>query len=110
MTQAINWTKDELVAYILLFAAHSNFEASNPEKNIIISKVNMKSFQKIHDEFENDNDYQCIQKIISGLEFYNYTTEDFSLLLIDIKTLFFSDGEFDTLEHNMLLALERLLK
>ena len=47
-----NWTKEELVAYILLYTAHSNFEEANTEKNVIISKVDMQTFQKIHDEFE----------------------------------------------------------
>ena len=36
-----NWTKDELVAYILLFAAHSDFKEDNHERNVIISKVDL---------------------------------------------------------------------
>ncbi|MFC4722215.1 hypothetical protein ACFO5O_07775 [Geojedonia litorea] len=107
--EQVKWTKDELVAYILLFAAHSNFTESNHEKNVIISKVDMQSFQKIHHEFEGDNDYQSIQKIIKGLDTYNYSKDDLSLLFADIKLLFFADGEFDLLEQNMYRGLERLL-
>ena len=47
-----HWTKKELVAYILLYTAHSNFEEDNKERNVIISKVDMQTFQKIHDEFD----------------------------------------------------------
>lgn len=75
-----HWTKEELVAYILLYAAHSNFEEANLEKNVIISKVDMQTFQKVHDEFDNDNDYQSLQKIIKGLEEHNYNEDDLQSL------------------------------
>ncbi len=106
----INWTRDELVAYILLYAAHSDFKESNKERNIIISKVDMNTFQEIHDEFDLDNDYQSIQKILVGLKQHNYTNEDIDLLLEDIRALFFSDGDFDVTEQNMMLFLKRIFK
>lgn len=104
-----HWTKDELVAYILLFAANSNFIESNSEKNAIIAKVDMKTFQRIHDEFDGDNDYQSIQKIIEGLKSHNYSKEDLNGLFNDIKVMFLSDGEYDVLEHNMMLWLKKIV-
>jgi hypothetical protein len=77
---------------------------------VIISKVDMNTFQEIHDEFDNDNDYQGIQKIMLSLKQHNYGKDDIEILLVDIKTLFFSDGDFDITERNMLKSLERLFK
>ncbi|MEO1032113.1 MAG: hypothetical protein AAFX55_11945 [Bacteroidota bacterium] len=108
--KTIDWTRDELVAYILLFAAHSDFKEDNRERDVIISKVDMNTFQEIHDEFDRDNDYQSIQKIMTSLRQHNYDKDDVETLLADIKTLFFSDGEFNVNERNMLKALERLFK
>ncbi|WP_111682554.1 hypothetical protein [Winogradskyella tangerina] len=108
--KTMDWTRDELVAYILLFAAHSDFKEDNRERDVIISKVDMNTFQDIHDEFDGDNDYQGIQKILTSLRQHNYDKDDVSLLLADIKTLFFSDGEFNINERNMLKSLERLFK
>ena len=108
--KTIDWTRDELVAYILLFAAHSDFKEDNHERNVIISKVDMDTFQEIHDEFDKDNDYQGIQKIMTSLRQHNYDREDVEILLEDIKILFFSDGEFNINERNMLKSLERLFK
>lgn len=105
----MNWTKDELIAYILLYLAHANFEESNHERNIIISKVDMNTFQKIHDEFDSDNDYQSIQKIINGLKAHNYTKDDMSVLFSEMKSLFLSDGEFDVMEQNLFMYLKKLL-
>lgn len=108
MTQT-HWTKEELVAYILLYTAHSNFEEDNMEKNVIISKVDMQTFQKIHDEFDQDNDYQSIQKIMQGVKEHNYDSDELQSLFTDIKTLFLSDGEYDIMERNMFLFLKKLL-
>ena len=105
-----NWTKDELVAYILLYTANTNFVESNFEKNVIISKVDMNTFQKIHDEFDNDNDYQSLQKIISGLKQHHYSKHDLDDLFVDIKLLFLSDGEYDVLEQNMFLYIKNIIK
>ncbi len=105
----MNWTKDELVAYILLYAANSNFIEDNRERNVIISKVDMQTFQNIHNEFDNDNDYQSIQKIIKGLETHNYSKDDLEELFIDIKLMFLSDGDYDVLEQNMMLGLKKIL-
>ena len=105
-----DWTKDEMVAYILLYAAHSDFKENNHERNIIISKVDMQTFQSIHDEFDLDNDYQSIQKIMNALSTHNYSKDDINLLLIEIKTLFFSDGDYNINEQNLLLYLKKLMK
>ena len=110
MESNTHWTKDELVAYILLYASQSDLIESNKEKNIIISKVDMNTFQKIHDEFDKDNDYQSIQKIIAGLKAHNYTKMDIDLLFADINLLFFADGNFDVSERTMYKLLKKLLQ
>ena len=110
MESTTQWAKDELVAYILLYASQSDLIESNKEKNIIISKVDMNTFQRIHDEFDGDNDYQSIQKIIAGLKAHNYTKIDIDLLFADIKLLFFADGNFNVSERTMYKLLKKLLK
>ncbi|WP_295833865.1 sulfurtransferase [uncultured Winogradskyella sp.] len=105
-----NWNKDELMAYILLYAAHSDFKENNHERNVIISKVDMQTFQKVHDEFSQDNDFQSIQKILASIETHKYSSEKIDEILADIKGLFFADSDFDIKEHSMLLFLKRILK
>ena len=69
----------------------------------------MKTFDKIRSEFKQDNDYQSIQKIMSGLKAHNYSKMDTDLLLADIKMLFFADGKFDVSERTMYKFLKKLL-
>ena len=105
-----HWTKDELVAYILLYASQSDMIVSNKERNVIISKVDMNTFDRIRKEFKQDNDYQSIQKIVAGLKEHNYTKMDVDLLLADIKLLFFADGNFNVSERTIYKLLKKLLQ
>jgi len=103
--KTLEWTRDELIAYVLLYAANSDFKEDNTERNIIVSKVDMNTFLDIHDEFDHDNDYQSIKKIMTSLKQHAYSSDDVDLLLADIQTLFFSDGQFNVNEKNMLRCL-----
>ena len=106
----IDWTRDELVAYILLFAANSDFKEDPKEKEMILSLVDKKTFQEIHDEFDSDNDYRSIKKITISLEQHNYSNDDVDALLEDIEVLFYADDDFSINEKIMLKFLQRLLK
>ena len=55
----MHWTKEELVAYTVIYAANSNFIEDNKERNMIIEHVDMQTFQKIHDEFA-ENSLDCL--------------------------------------------------
>lgn len=106
----INWTKNEFKAYLLLFAANSDYEESQVEKDIILKIINKEQYNKIHLEFDKDNDYQSIQKIQSGIQKFNYSKNEIDKLLLEVKLLFLSDGNFDILERNLLRSLKKILK
>jgi hypothetical protein len=47
---------------------------------------------------------------MASLKQHQYDKDDVEVLLADIKTLFFSDGEFNIQERNMLKCLNRLFQ
>ena len=106
---ATDWTQQELKAYMLLYCAHADFVVSPEEKAYIKSKVNHQEYQKIHSEFEEDNDYQRIQKINATIERFGYSKEELDKTFRSIKNLFLSDGEMDVLEQNIYRGLKKLL-
>ena len=59
----LDWTKKEFEAYILLYAAHCNHIEDENEKNYILSKVDEKTFHKIHTEVVVDSDEVNLNKI-----------------------------------------------
>ena len=105
-----DWSRNELNAYILLYCANANFIVTKEEKEYIKSKVGEEKYQKVHKEFDRDNDYQQIQKIQHTVARYNYSEHEIDHLFENIKKLFLSDGSIDTLEENIYRGLHNLLK
>lgn len=104
------WTKNELLAYILLFIANSDLEETTDEKAYILTRVDKKTYASVHKQFNNDNDYQCIQNIIEGVKFHDYFRDDYAGLFADIKLMIYADGEADEMEEATLSFLRKMLK
>ena len=94
---------------MLIYCANANFTESEDEIDFIKSKIQSSDFSKIHKEFDKDNDYQSIEKIKSTVDRFGYVKADTDILIKEMKGLFASDDEFDTLEENMFLGLKHLL-
>ena len=104
------WSRDELKVYILLYCAYADFIETETEQEYIKSKVGEEKYNKIHKEFDADNDYQRIQKIQSTVERFNYSKHEIDILFMNIKKLFLTDGSMDILEENIYRGLQHLLK
>ena len=105
-----NWSKNELVAYILLYVANADLHETSEEKDFILTKVDKETYAAIHKQFDRDNDYQCIQNIIEGVKSHDYFRDDYAELFADIKLLLYADGEADRMEASTLLFLRKILK
>ena len=77
---------------------------------IITNSEYTQYYDKIHAEFEADNDYQSIQKIQSAVQHHGYKMEDTLELFEDMKHLFESDDHFSILEKNVLKGLAHIFK
>lgn len=105
-----NWTREELKAYILLYCAYANFVETKAEKEFIKSKVGEEKYRQVHKEFDQDNDYQRIQKIQHTVTRYDYSKSEINRLFENIKKMFLADGSIDILEENIYRGLQHLLK
>lgn len=110
MNQPNTWSKDELLAYILIFIAHSDLDETKKEKEYILSRVNKDVYNRVHEKFEEDNDYQSIQNIIEAVKSHDYYRNDFADLFADIKLMAFADGEMDQMEKAAYNLLKKILK
>ena len=104
-----DWTKEELKAYILLYAAQTHYHETSEDREKIISLVSADTYRKIHKEIDKDNDFQSIEKILCNIKKFNYTHNDIDSLINEIKELFIADDEIDHLEEYLLLVLKRVL-
>ena len=102
------WSRDECLAYLLLYAANADYVFKEVEYTFINDKVGSPVYEKVLLEFEADNDYQRIQKLLRGFESLNYSAKDIEQLLNEIEALFLCDEEYCLLEQNIMRLLRKL--
>ncbi len=105
----INWTKREFEAYVLLYAAHCNHFETKEEENYILSRVDEKTFHKIHTEVVVDSDEENLNKIQQYLIENKYTEAEKNTLIKDIKNVFFADGSVDVIEKKVFGILKKII-
>ena len=104
------WTKDEFLAYLIIYAAQINQIETKEEKEFIESRFDSKILKKIYQEINNDNDFQRIQKIMVYTYQENYLSQDLEVLLKEIKELLLCDGKFDATEQALYHYLKKIFK
>ncbi len=109
MNEPKQWTKEELLAYILIFIAHSDLEETRKEKEYILSRVDKTIYKRVEEKFEEDNDYQSIQNIIEAVKSHDYYRNDLADLFADIKLMAFADGDMDVMEQTAYNQLKKIL-
>ena len=110
MTEHLNWTKEEFKAFLLIYAAQTNFFETQEEIEFIESRFPNEIINKIRKETDKLNDYEKSKIIISQIKSNEYAQRDLDEILAEIKELYKSDGKFDSLEQSIFSMLNRLLK
>ena len=106
----LTWSKDEFLAYLIIYAAQINQIETVEEKEFIGSRFDSKILKKIYKEINNDNDYQRIQKIMVYTYQENILSQDLDDLLKEIKELLLCDGKFDVTEQALYHYLKKIFK
>ena len=110
MMEYLNWTKEEFKAFLLLYAAQTNFIETQEEIEYIESKFPNEIINRTRKEINKLNDYQKSEIIVNQIKSNEYVQSDLDEILLEIKELYKSDGVFDSLEQSMFSMLEKLLK
>ena len=104
----LSWTKDEFLAYLLIYAAQINQIETEEEKEFIESRFDSEILKKVYKEINSDNDYQRIQKVMVYTYQNNYLSQDLDDLLKEIKELLECDGRFDATEQALYFYLKKI--
>ena len=106
----LTWTKDEFMAYLLIYAAQVNQIETEEEIELIKSRFDAQLLKKIYKEINADNDYQRIQKVMVYTYQNNYLSQDLDDLLKEIKELLLCDGRYDATEQALYYYLKKIFK
>lgn len=108
--KTLNWTRKEFEAYVLLYAAHCNFFEAEEEQEYIRSKVDEKTFDRIHTEVVVDSDEHNLNKIQQYISENKLTQIEKEDLIRDIKNVFFADGTVDVIEKKVFSLLKKMIE
>jgi hypothetical protein len=103
------WTKIELQIYILLMCANADKNETDDELNMIKSKVDLVTFNKIYKEFINDTDEVSLQKVDSGVHEHSYSNMELIDFRREVYEIFFSDCKFTMMEKRLDWTLDNIL-
>ncbi|MFT6997147.1 MAG: uncharacterized membrane protein YebE (DUF533 family) [Cryomorphaceae bacterium] len=100
----------DFLTYLLLFATHADFHFDEEERDHILSKVDQSTFERVNRIFQMQNDIQRIDRIRAYLKAGNYSESQLEGLVAEVGNAFYADGDYSTLEQNLMIGLKRILK
>jgi|GEM_PF-1259074 len=103
------WKRKHFLCYVLLYAAAADLTVSPEEEAYIQEQVGEKSYKRIKDEFDKDNDSQRIHKLVAFSQGEDFDQEYSRIVMNDMEDLFLSDGDYTHWEKSIGRALKRLM-
>ena len=103
------WTRDEFLAFLLIYAAKADMYFSADEKDFILKKIDAGVLASVELEYNALSDYEHIQIIQSYRDQFFDDDATKESLLSEVRTLFGIDGHFSIEEHSMYLMLKKIL-
>ncbi len=102
--------KDDLRALVLIFCAKMTFTISESDVQYLLSKKKLSNLEILQREISRLNDYQVIQRILSGMENFAMAESEKENLILEIKELFQFQGEINATRMNWLKSFGQLIK
>lgn len=104
-----NWSKEDFLAYVLIYAAYANFELNPKERDFILKKVGTEEFEKILRIYKKHSDIEKVETVRLLSEKYCRDLEDRCQIRKELLQLFFADEDFGVLEKNFFLVIKRVM-
>jgi hypothetical protein len=105
----IQWSKTELKVYILLMCAKVDADVASEEIELIKSRIDKESFDRLYKEFCEDDEDICLEKIEAAIENHEYSQRELSELKKEIREIFNSDKKYKIREQNLNRLLDNIL-
>ena len=107
--QKNTWSKIELQVYILLLCANADGDESEKELEMIKSKTDQVTFNKIYLEFSADSEEERLDKIDTAIHLHEYSMKEIADFRREMYEIFFSDCNFGLMERNLDRILDNII-
>ncbi|MDX1408470.1 MAG: hypothetical protein R3330_10065 [Saprospiraceae bacterium] len=103
------WTREEFLAFLLLYAANIDAEYTQEERVFIHSRIDPVHLRNVEAEFNQMSDYELLQIIRSYEGRYYPSPQHKEEILDQVRALFRADGAMSIEESSLLMMLKKLL-
>ncbi|MCC7057287.1 MAG: hypothetical protein IT272_07725 [Chitinophagales bacterium] len=104
-----SWNQTDFLAFLLVYAGHTDFEFSAREQQFVIEQTNEEACIKALNLYRLQSDYDHIETIALNINRFYTTQSSREQLFTQIKQLFESDADFSTIEKNTWRILHHIL-
>ncbi len=104
-----HWSKKELKIYILLFCAKVDQVETAEEIELIKSKTDPETFDKLYTEFCDDDEDACFEKIEDAIGKYPFSPREIAEIKKEVMAVFISDKKFEMKERYLDKVLDNVL-
>ena len=104
-----HWSKEELHTYIMLLCANADKKQSSGELDLIKSKSEPRTFEKMLKEFSQDSEEDALEKIDENVQYHHYSSLELSQLKSDMREIFMSDNKYNMMEENLDNILDNII-
>ncbi|RMB59171.1 hypothetical protein EAX61_08930 [Dokdonia sinensis] len=87
------WTKEELKIYTLLLCAKADNNISKEQLDLIKSKVDTETFEKMHQEILKDSQDEGLYKIQKNVSWLHYTAMELGQFKKEVHQVFMTDNK-----------------
>ncbi len=102
-----DYTVNEFLAYVMIYAANADFVINKSEEQVIIDKVGEETYSKMLSLFKHHNDAQTVEFIQELKKIYITDNKNEQLLSL-VKKVFLADEYFSASEKALYNAIARL--
>ncbi len=107
--QELSWSHEEFICFVLIYISNSDLDFSENEKDNIVNLHGADTFNKMNLLFDEMNEFQSLNAILSYKKIYFNNEEDIAKLMNNIKTHFEVDGYSD-MDKDVFNFLDKLVK
>ncbi len=104
-----HWSKTELKIYILMFCAKVDQHESNQEIELIKSKADPETFDRLYKEFCEDDEDACFEKIEEAIGKHPFSPKEIADIKKEVLEVFNTDKKFGMKERYLDKVLDNIL-
>ncbi|OBX22083.1 hypothetical protein LX77_03438 [Gelidibacter algens] len=102
-------TKKELQIYILLLCANADSAETEEELNMIKSKVDAETFERIYKDFSSATEDERLERVDDNIQVHDFENIELAELRREMYEIFFADCDFKIMERNLNRIMDNII-